>query len=225
MPSRSSLARVVQSIASIACLTSILTAAPASATATATEPSPGAAVLAGMWCNQDAQEGETIVGYSAQGLDVTALTVLSEADPRRIGKQASMQLTMEAPNVFSRRAPNGADEVFSIDARGLTIASYWVENRGTRQEVRQPVTSKSYQRCDVRAAWQRAQAFMSSPQAEMATRKALQMEAQKKSEREQWEQEQAEVEQRRNASRDAFYTDLIQQLHRAPGSISTRQRS
>src|SRR5688572_30078622 len=77
--------------------------APQAANATvASAPNGGAKVLGGMWCSQDAQAGETIVDYSASGLEVTAFTVLSEADPRRIGRQSSMQLTMAAPNVFLR---------------------------------------------------------------------------------------------------------------------------
>lgn len=176
----------------------------------------GVAVLAGMWCTQDAQFGETIVDYSASGLEVTAFTVLSEADPRHIGRQSSMQLTIEAPNVFVRRDATGADQVFSVYGDGLTVDSVWVENRGTRQEVRQPVTSQSYYRCDVRSALQRAQAFLSSPKAEAATRKALQRDAEMKAQAEQW----SEVEQRRVESRDAFYSAVIRQLTQGRTSIN-----
>jgi hypothetical protein len=183
--------------------------------ATSAQSGAGAAVLAGMWCTQDAQYGETIVDYSASGLEVTAFTVLSEADPRHIGRQSSMQLTVEAPNVFVRRDATGADQVFSVYGDGLTVASVWVENRGTRQEVRQSVASQSYYRCDVRSALQRAQAFLSSPKAEAATRKALQREAEMKAQAEQW----AEVEQRRAESRDAFYSGVIRQLTQGRTSI------
>lgn len=191
---------------------------PAHATVATSAPSgAGAALLQGMWCTQDAKYGETIVDYSASGLQVTAFTVLSEADPRHIGKQSSMQLTIESPNVFVRRDATGADQVFSVYGDGLTVDSVWVENRGTRQEVRQPVTSQSYYRCDVRSALQRAQAFLSSPKAEAATRKALQREAEMKAQAEQWQREDAEVEQRRNDSRDAFYSGVIRQLTQARG--------
>ena len=190
--------------------------APQAANATvASAPNGGAKILGGMWCSQDAQAGETIVDYSASGLEVTAFTVLSEADPRRIGRQSSMQLTMAAPNVFLRRDSAGAEEVFSVYGDGLTIDSFLVQNRGTREELRQALTSQSYHRCDVRQALQRAQAFLSSPKAEEATRKAFQIEAQQQAEIDQWQDENAAVEQRRNASRDAFYADLIQQTGQA----------
>ena len=42
--------------------------------------------LEGTWCSRD---GETIVQYFVTGANVTALTVLSEADPRRVGSRAS----------------------------------------------------------------------------------------------------------------------------------------
>lgn len=189
--------------------------------ATSSPSGTGAAVLAGMWCNLDENHGETIVGYSASGLEVTAFTVLSEADPRRIGKRSSMQLAIEAPNIFVRRDSTGADQVFSVHGDGLTIDSIWVENRGTRTEIRQPVTTQSYYRCDVRSALQRAQAFLSSPRAEEATRKALRREAEIQAQIEQWQREDAEVEQRRNVSRDAFYSGVIRQLSQARGSISS----
>jgi hypothetical protein len=127
--------------------------------------------LEGTWCSQDAQGGETIVQYFVAGSQVTALTVLSEADPRRVGSRASLPLE---------------------EARSLT--------------------SRSYQKCDLRQAWARAHAFLSSPAAEAATRKALQAE--------QLQRDSAELEQRRNAERDAYFADLIQQL-----SLARRTRS
>src|SRR3990170_5216567 len=135
-----------------------------SAQGTVAESSPrdgGATALAGMWCNQEAGHGETVVQYSVAGLEVTAFVVLSEDDPRRIGRQSSMHLTIEAPNVFLRRDLAGADEVFSIHRDGLTVDSFWVLDRDARQEERQALTTQSYHRCDVRAALQRAQAFLS----------------------------------------------------------------
>ena len=42
--------------------------------------------LEGTWCSQD---GETIVQYFVTGSNVTALTVLSEADPRQVGSRTS----------------------------------------------------------------------------------------------------------------------------------------
>jgi hypothetical protein len=48
----------------------------------------------------------------------------------------------------------------------------------------------------------------------------LQIEAQKQAEFDQWQDENAAVEQRRNASRDAFYADLIQQT----GQVLKRNR-
>lgn len=126
--------------------------------------------LAGTWCSQDARNGETIVQYFVSGAQVTALTVLSEADPRRVGNRASLALE---------------------EARSLTGA---------------------YEKCDSRLAWARAQAFLSSPAAEAATRKALQAE--------QLQREDAEMEQRRNAERDAYFANLIHQL-----SVARRSRS
>ncbi|MET0535070.1 MAG: hypothetical protein ABW171_12665 [Steroidobacter sp.] len=119
--------------------------------------------IEGTWCNQDSNSGETIVQYFISGSQVTALTVLSEADPRLIGSQASLPLDQ---------------------ARSLT--------------------SGSYKKCDSRQAWARAQAFMSSPAAEEATRKALHAE--------QLQREDAEMEQRRTAERDAYFADIIHQL-------------
>jgi hypothetical protein len=168
-----------------------------------------------MWCSRDAESGETIIDYSASGLEVTAFTVLSEADPRRIGSQSSMRLKIEASNVFSRSDPTGAEEVFSVHGDGLTVDSFLVQNRGTRAELRQALATQSYRRCDVRQALQRAQAFLSSPKAEAATRKALQFEAQQQADMDEWQRENAAVEQRRTASRDAFYADLIQHTGRA----------
>ena len=135
--------------------------------------------LEGTWCNQDAQTGETIVQYFVSGSQVTALTVLSEADPRRVGSQSSMGLE---------------------EARTLT--------------------NGAYHKCDFRQAWARAQAFLSSPAAEQATRKALQAEIARKSAVEDLEREHAELEQRRNAERDAYFANLIHQL-----SLARRSRS
>lgn len=174
-----------------------------------------AKALEGMWCSEDASSDATIVQYSTIGSNVTAFTVLSEADPRRIGRQASMQLTAEAPNVFVRRTFDGADEMFSVHSGRLTVDSLWVWNRGTSSETRQVMTTRSFYKCDVSKALQRAQAFMTSPQAEQATRKALQREAQMKAAVEQREREDAELQERRNASREAYYADLLHQLNQA----------
>jgi hypothetical protein len=165
-----------------------------------------------MWCNQDASNSETIVQYSAAGLEVRAFTVLSEADPRRIGSQATMHLTVEAPNVFVRRDFAGSDEVFRVERDGLTVDSFSVLNRGTAEEVRQVVTTQSYHKCDVRIAFERTQAFLSSPRAEQATRNAMQREAERHAEKEYLERENAAIEERRNASLEAYYTGLIRQL-------------
>jgi hypothetical protein len=132
--------------------------------------------LEGTWCSRD---GETIVQYFVSGSNVTALTVLSEADPRRVGSRTSLPLD---------------------EARLLA--------------------SSSYLKCDRQQAWARAQAFLSSPAAEQATRKALQAEIARKSEVELLQLEDAETEQRRNAERDAYYAELIQQL-----SLVRRSRS
>jgi hypothetical protein len=131
--------------------------------------------LEGTWCSQD---GETIVQYFVTGSNVTALTVLSEVDPRRVGSRTSLPLD---------------------EARLLT--------------------SRSYRRCDQRQAWARAQAFLSSPAAEAATRKALQAEIARK-EVEEMQREDAVMEQRRNAEQDAYFAELIQQL-----SMARRSRS
>jgi hypothetical protein len=124
--------------------------------------------LEGTWCSQD---GETIVQYFIAGSSVTALTVLSEADPRRVGSRTSLPVD---------------------EARSLA--------------------SRSYHKCDQRQAWARAQAFLASPAAEQATRKALQVER--------MQREDAEMDQRRNAERDAYFAELIQQL-----SLVRRSRS
>ena len=47
--------------------------------------------LEGTWCSQDAHSGETIVQYFVSESNVTALTVLSEADPRRVGSSTSLE--------------------------------------------------------------------------------------------------------------------------------------
>jgi hypothetical protein len=132
--------------------------------------------LAGTWCSRD---GETIVQYFVSGPNVTALTVLSEADPRQVGSRTSLALD---------------------EARSLA--------------------KLSFHKCDQRQAWARAQAFLSSPAAEQATRKALQAEIARKSELEQMQREGAEMEQRRNAERDAYFAELIQQF-----SLVRRSRS
>lgn len=180
-----------------------------------------ATALEGTWCQQDANEGETIVQYSAAGLDVSAFTVLSEADPRRIGQQSSMRLTMESPNVFIRRDFAGTSQVFSVDRERLTVDSLLIRSRDPHQEVRQIVTTQSYYRCDVRKALQRAQAFLSSPRAEEAARKAFQRDAERRAAIEEQEREDAAMNARRNADREAYYADLLQQLNqvrRSPGS-------
>jgi hypothetical protein len=139
-------------------------------------PVAQATSLAGTWCSRD---GETIVQYFVSGSDVTALTVLSETDPRQVGSRTSLPLD---------------------EARVLA--------------------SSSYIKCDQGQAWARAQAFLSSPAAEEATRKALQAEIARKSEVELLQLEDAETEQRRNAERDAYFAELIQQL-----SVARRSRS
>lgn len=166
--------------------------------------SGSAKALEGMWCSQNASAGETIVQYSATDSEVTAFTVLSEADPRQIGSQASINLTSEAPNVFVRRAVVGADEEFSVQNEQLTVNSLWISNRGTSKETRQVLATKTFHKCDVGQALRRAQAFMSSPKAEEATRMAL------------LRDEQFELESMRNASRDAYYAGLIRQLRLSP---------
>lgn len=159
-----------------------------------------AKALEGMWCSEDASTGETIVRYSAAGSDITEFTVLSEADPRRIGNQSSMHVTAEEPNVFVRRA-FGADEELSVQSERLTVNSLWIWDRGTSNETRQVLATRTYYKCDGRQALQRALEFMMSPKAEQATRLALQREAD------------AELEGRRNSSRDAYYGGLIRQLN------------
>lgn len=161
-----------------------------------------AKALEGMWCSEDAG---TIMQYSATGSDITAFTVLSEADPRKIGSQSSMHVTAEAPNVFVRRV-FGADEEFSVHSERLTVNSLWIWNRGASNETRQVLATRTYYKCDVSQAWRRAQAFLSSPRAEQATRLALLRE------------EDAELEQRRNSSKDAYYGGLIRQLDLARGT-------
>lgn len=174
-----------------------------------------AKALEGTWCSEEGAQGATIIQYSAAGSSVTAFTVLSEADPRHIGQQSSMQLTTQAPNVFLRRAFDGLDEMFSVHRGRLTVDSLWVSNRGTRNETRQVMTTQSYYKCDVSKALQRAQAFLSSPKAEEATRKALQREAQMKAAEEERAREDAELAERRNADRDEYYANLIRQLNQA----------
>jgi len=160
--------------------------------------------LEGMWCSQDESAGATIVQYSAKDSEITAFTVLSEADPRRIGSQASIELTPEAPNVFMRRALVGADEEFSVQSERLTVNSLWISNRGTSSETRQVLATQTFYKCDMGQALRRAQAFMSSPKAEEATRMAL------------LRDEQVELEMTRNASKDAYYAGLIRQLKLSP---------
>lgn len=157
-----------------------------------------------MWCSQDENAGATIVQYSAKDSEITAFTVLSEADPRRIGSQDSIELTAEAPNVFMRRALVGADEEFSVQSERLTVNSLWVSNRGTSNETRQVLATQTFYKCDMGQAFRRAQAFMSSPKAEEATRMAL------------LRDEQVELELTRNASKDAYYAGLIRQLKLSP---------
>lgn len=166
--------------------------------------SGSAKALEGMWCSQDAGAGETIVQYSATDSEVTAFTVLSELDPRRIGSQASINLTPESPNVFVRRALVGADEEFNVHNERLTVNSLWISNRGTSRETRQVLATQTYYKCDVGQALRRAQAFMSSPKAEEATRMAL------------LRDQQVELESIRNASKDAYYAGLIRQLKLSP---------
>jgi hypothetical protein len=166
--------------------------------------SGSAKALEGMWCSQDDSAGATIVQYSAKDSEITAFTVLSEADPRRIGSQASIELTAEAPNVFVRRALVGADEEFSIQSERLTVNSLWVSNRGTRDETRRVLASQTYYKCDMGQALRRAHAFMSSPKAEEATRMAL------------LRDEQVELEITRNAGKDAYYAGLIRQIRISP---------
>jgi hypothetical protein len=166
--------------------------------------SGSAKALEGMWCSQDDGAGETIVQYSATESEVTAFTVLSEADPRQIGSQASINLTPESPNVFVRRALVGADEEFSVRNERLTVNSLWISNRGTGKETRQVLATQTFYKCDVGQALRRAQAFMSSPKAEEATRMAL------------LRDEQFELESIRNASKDAYYAGLIRQLKLSP---------
>jgi hypothetical protein len=162
--------------------------------------SGSAAALEGMWCSEDANASKTIVQYSAAGADITEFTVLSEADPRRIGTQSSIHLTAEAPNVFVRRA-FGADQEFSVHRERLTVNSLWIWNRGTSNETRQVVATRTYYKCDVGQAFRRAQEFLSSPKAEEATRLAVQREAD------------AELQERRNSIKDAYYGGLIRQLN------------
>lgn len=159
-----------------------------------------AAALEGTWCSDDVNASETIVQYSAAGSDITQLTVLSENDPRRIGRQSSLHLVAAAPNVFVRRA-FGADQEFSVNREQLTVNSVWIWNRGTRNETRQVVATRTYYKCDVGQAFRRAREFLSSPKAEEATRLAVQREAD------------AQLERRRNSSRDAYYAGLIRQLN------------
>lgn len=159
-----------------------------------------AKALEGMWCSDDANASENIVQYSAAGPDITTFTVLSELDPRRIGSQSSMHLTAESPNVFVRRA-FGSDEEFNVHSERLTVNSLWIWNRGTDNELRQVLDTRTYYKCDVGQALRRAQEFLSSPKAEEATRLALQREAD------------AELEERRNSSREAYYGGLIRQLN------------
>jgi hypothetical protein len=181
---------------------SVLLAALCAQAAHATAGS--AKALEGMWCSQDDSAGATIVQYSAKDSEITAFTVLSEADPRRIGSQASIELTAEAPNVFVRRALVGADEEFSIQSERLTVNSLWISNRGTRNETRRVLATQTYYKCDMGQALRRAQAFMSSPKAEQATRMAL------------LRDEQVELEITRNAGKDAYYAGLIRQIRISP---------
>lgn len=199
MSNASSFARTAGRIAGM--VIAMLLAAFGSQAAHATAGSTKA--LEGMWCSEDAGTGETIVQYSAAGSDLTAFTVLSEADPRQIGSQASMHLTAESPNVFVRRTFGGAAEMFSVHSGRLTVNSLWIWNRGTRQETRQVLGTQTYYKCDVGQALLRAQAFLASPKAEEATRKAL------------LRDEQIKLEERRNASKDAYYASLIRQLSQA----------
>lgn len=158
-----------------------------------------AKALEGMWCSDDASAGDSIMQYSAAGSDITAFTVLSEVDPRRIGSQSSMHVTAEAPNVFVRRSL-GADEEFSVHSERLTVNSLRVWNRGTNDEMRQVTATRTYHKCDMGQALRRAQEFLRSPKAEEATRMAFQRDAD------------AELEERRNSSKDEYYGGLIRQL-------------
>jgi hypothetical protein len=159
-----------------------------------------AKALEGMWCSDDAGAGETIVQYSAAGSDITAFTVLFEADPRRIGSQSSMRVTMEAPNVFVRRGFGGIAEEFSVDSGRLTVSSLRIWNSGTGQETREVLATRTFHKCDTGQAFRRAHEFLSSPRAEQATRLALLRDAE------------AELQARRNSSKDAYYEALIRQL-------------
>lgn len=141
----------------------------------ATSHEGAAGSLEGTWCSRD---GDSIVQYFVSGANVTALTVLSETDPRQVGSRTSLPLA---------------------EARSLT--------------------SDAYQKCDQRQAWARAQAFLSSPAAEAATRKAFQADIARK-EVERLQQADAEMEQRRNAERDAYFAEIIQQF-----SLARRSRS
>lgn len=199
MSNASSPARTVGRIASKVVLPMLL-AVLGSQTAQATVGSVEA--LEGMWCSEDPSAGATIVRYSAAGSNITAFTVLSETDPRRIGSQSSMQVVAEAPNVFVRHA-FGTDEEFSVHSERLTVNSLRIWNRGTSNELREVLDTRTYYKCDVGQALRRAQEFLSSPKAEQATRLALQREAD------------AELQQRRVSSKDAYYGGLIRQLNLA----------
>lgn len=205
----SSSVRLVPSVA-LSTLLAVVCSVPA-AHATAIS----AKALEGTWCSQDASAGETIVQYSAAGSNVTAFTVLSEADPRQVGLQLSKKLTAESPSVFVHRDANGADEQFSVQSESLTVDWLWIANRGTGNETRQVLATQTYYKCDMSRAMQRAQAFLSSPKAEQATRRALQREADVRAAIEEIVRENAEMEERRNASKDAYYGGVIRQLSRA----------
>lgn len=159
-----------------------------------------AKALEGMWCSDDVGAGETIVQYSASGSDVTAFTVLFEADPRRIGSQSSMRVTMEAPNVFVRQAFGGAAEEFRVHSGRLTVSSLRIWNSGTDQQTREVLATRTFHKCDTGQAFRRAREFLASPRAEQATRLALLRDAD------------AELQARRNSSKDAYYESLIRQL-------------
>jgi hypothetical protein len=191
MPNRTALQRIVLAIVPTLCLLPGLAGAE----------SIGAAALAGTWCAQDAS-GETITQYSVSGAQVKALTMLSEADPRRIGEQSTLQLKIETPTVFSR---TDADEVFRVNGDVLTIET---------------ATTQSYQRCDFREAFMKAQAFMLSPSAEAATRQAVQRDASSEAAKEEWRLEAAETEALRSVSRELYYSMLIQQLNQVRASNS-----
>ncbi len=66
------------------------------------------------------------------------------------------------------------------------------------------LATQTYYKCDIGQALRRAQAFMSSPKAEAATRMAL------------LRDEQVEFEITRNAGKDAYYAGLIRQLKLSP---------